>query len=114
MLKYCTAASLEHGIYPRRMKFASLRPIHKTGEKVVMANYRPISLLISFSKMFERVMYNRINKYMYTNNLISLAQFGFRENSNTEMAIYTLTSHILETLERHNHAVGVLCDLTKA
>jgi sarcosine oxidase/L-pipecolate oxidase len=106
-------ALIEHGTYPYRMKFASLKPMHKTGEKVVMANYRPISLLISFSKIFERVMYSRIKQHMYTNNLISLAQFGFRENSNTEMAIYILTSPFLERLERHSHAVGIFCDLAK-
>jgi hypothetical protein len=51
---------------------------------------------------------------MHTNNLISFAQFGFRKNSNTEIAIYTLTNHILETLERRNHSLGIFCDLTKA
>jgi hypothetical protein len=92
-------ASLEQGIYPDRMKFVSLMPIYKTGDKVVMTNYRPISLLTSFSKIFERVVYNRIRQHMHTYNLISFAQFGFRENSNTETAIYTLTNHILEALE---------------
>jgi hypothetical protein len=110
ILKYCVVeiskplchicnASLEQGIYPDRIKFASLKPIYKTGEKVVMENYRPISLLISFSKIFERGVCNRIRQHMHTNNLISFAQFGFRENSNTETTIYTLDKHILETLE---------------
>jgi hypothetical protein len=66
-------ASLEQVIYPDRMKFASLRPMYKTGDKVVMTNYRPISLLISFSKIFERVVYNRIRQHMHTYNLISFA-----------------------------------------
>jgi hypothetical protein len=125
ILKYCIEeiskplchifnASLEQGIYTARMKFASLRPIYKTGDKAVMANYRPISLLINVSKIIGRVVYNRIKQHMYVNNLISVAQFGFRENSNTETAIYTLTNHILETLERRNHSVGIFCDLQKA
>jgi hypothetical protein len=59
-------------------------------------------------------MYNRIKQHVYTDNLISLAQFGFRENSTTEIVIYTLTSHVLEMLESRNHAVGIFCDLTKA
>jgi hypothetical protein len=49
-------ASLEHGIYPDRMRFASLRPMYETGEKAVMVNYRPISL-INFFKIFEKLMY---------------------------------------------------------
>ncbi|PNF22769.1 hypothetical protein B7P43_G06670 [Cryptotermes secundus] len=107
-------ASLERGIFPDRMKFASVRPLHKTGEKVVMANYRPISLLIIFSKIFEKAMYNRIKQHLHTNNLISSAQFGFRENRSTESAIYALTNHILETLERRCLSLGIFCDLTKA
>jgi hypothetical protein len=98
------------------MKFASLRPIHiyTIGEKAVIANYRPISLLIIFPKKFEKVMYNRIRQHIHTNNLFSPAQFGFMENRSMKTAIYSLTNHILETLEHCNHSLGIFCDLTKA
>jgi hypothetical protein len=118
ILKYCideiskphghiVNASLEHGIYPDRIKFTSLRPIYKRGEKAVMANYRPISLLIIFSKIFEKVMYNRTKHHIHTNNSISFTQFRFRENINTETVIYTLTNHISETLEQRNHSLEI-------
>jgi hypothetical protein len=106
--------SLEQGVYPERMKYASLRHIYKTGEKSDMSNYRPISLLIAFSKVLERVMYNRLKQHIDTNNIIASKQFGFRENRNTETAIYTLTNHILKALEQCRQTVGTFCDLTKA
>jgi hypothetical protein len=81
--------SLEQGVYPERMKSASLRPIYKTGEKSDMSNYRSISLLIAFSKVLERVTYNRLKQHIDTNNIIASEQFGYRENRNTETAIYT-------------------------
>jgi hypothetical protein len=54
------------------------------------------------------VRYNRIREHTYINNLISLSGFVFRESSNTEMGMYTLTNPILEMLERRNHVVGNL------
>jgi hypothetical protein len=106
--------SLEQGVYPERMKYASLRPIYKTGEKSDMSNYRTISLLIAFSKVLERVMYNRLKQHIDTDNTIASEQFGFRENRNMETAIYTLINHILKTLEQCRQTVGISCDLTKA
>jgi hypothetical protein len=71
-------------------------------------------LLIAFSKVLERVMYNRLKQHIDTDNIIASEQFGFRENRNTETAICTLTNHILKTLEQRRQTVGIFCDLTKA
>jgi hypothetical protein len=48
------------GVFPDRLKYAIVKPVHKNGDKTSLANYRPISLLTSFSKVVERVMYNRL------------------------------------------------------
>ena len=50
---------LAQGIYPERMKFSLIKPIYKSGDKSSPSNYRPISLLPAFSKIFEKVMYKR-------------------------------------------------------
>ena len=50
-------ASLTEGCFPTAMKIATTIPIHKGGSKLDIQNYRPISLLSAFSKIFEKVMY---------------------------------------------------------
>jgi hypothetical protein len=55
------------GIFPERFKFAVVRPIHKKGDRMEMTNYRPISLLISLSKIIETLMFNRLNQYLHAN-----------------------------------------------
>lgn len=79
-----------------------------------MSKYRPISSLTAFSKILEKVVYNRLSQHLYVNKIITPEQFGFRKNSNTETAIYTLTDNILKTLDERNHILGIFCDLSKA
>jgi hypothetical protein len=79
-----------------------------------VSNYRPISLLTTFSKILEKVVYNRLSQHLYVNKIITPEKFGFRKNSNTETAIYTLTNNILKTLDERNHILGIFCDLSKA
>jgi hypothetical protein len=59
-------------------------------------------------------MYNKIKQHILTNNLITSAQFGFMENKSTETAIYSVTNHILETLEQRKYSLGIFCYLTNA
>jgi Notch-like protein len=59
-LTYICNKMLSSGIFPTRLKFAEVKPIFKKGDKKVTSNYRPVSLLTSFSKIFEKVIYNRI------------------------------------------------------
>jgi Notch-like protein len=48
------------GIFPTRLKFSEVKPIFEKGDKNDTSNYRPVSLLTSFSKIFEKVIYNRL------------------------------------------------------
>ena len=68
------------GFYPTRLKQAKVTPIHKGGIKHISTNYIPISVLSSFSKIFERLIYNKFDKYLAKFNLLSDKQFGFRSN----------------------------------
>jgi hypothetical protein len=56
-----------------------------------MSNYRPISLLTTFFKVLEKVMHNRLNQYLQTNNILVPEQFGFRKGITTENAAFKLT-----------------------
>ena len=69
------------------MKIEKFKPIFKTGERDLMNNYRPISILPVFSKLFERIMYNRVYKHVISNNLLYEKQFGFQKQCSTETVI---------------------------
>jgi hypothetical protein len=60
-----------------------------------MTNYRPISLLATFSKVLQKVMYNRLSQHMRCKNILVPEQFGFRKGISTEDATYKLTDNVL-------------------
>jgi hypothetical protein len=86
---------LTTGIFPTRLKFSEIRPIFKKGDTNDTSNYRPISLLTSFSKIFEKVIYNRLYHHIKDNYILVNEQFGFRHASPTAIASYKLTNKIL-------------------
>jgi hypothetical protein len=65
-----------------------------------MSNYRPISLLTTFSKVLEKVMLNRLNHSLITNNILVSEEFGFRKGISTENAIFKLTESVLKSLNK--------------
>ena len=79
------------GVFPDRLKYAIIiKPLHKNDDKCEVSNYRPVSLLTSFSKIFETVMQGRILKHLAKYNILSNEQYGFREGLRTENATYKL------------------------
>ena len=72
--------SLKKGIFPEKMKIAKVSPIFKKGDKSILSNYRPISVLPCFSKILERIMFNRLYIYLAENNILFNKQFGFRSS----------------------------------
>ncbi|XP_065673886.1 uncharacterized protein LOC136090837 [Hydra vulgaris] len=63
-------ASIKQGVFPDQLKIAKVIPIYKQGDKTNINNYRPISVLSTFSKLLERIIYNRIFKYFDQNNIL--------------------------------------------
>jgi hypothetical protein len=92
------------------------KSIFKKGSKTEMSNYRPISLLTYFSIVFEKVIYNRLHNHIKVNNIIAKEQYGFRNNSSTEIASYNLINNILKSLNNKMWIGGItsISDLTKA
>jgi hypothetical protein len=56
------------GIFPETLKYSIIKPLHKKGDKTDPSNYRPISMLTSFSKVLEKALYNRLNEFLNNNN----------------------------------------------
>ena len=104
----------ETGEFPTLIKMAKVTPIHKKESKLVHLNYRPISLLSVFSKIYEKCIYSRIYHYLIQNNLIYSKQFGFRASYSTNHAIISLTEYIRSKLDAGEYVCGVFVDLEKA
>jgi hypothetical protein len=105
---------LATGIFPSRLKFSEVRPIFKKGNKNEVSNYRPISLLTSFSKIFEKVIYDRLYHHIKHNHILADEQFGFKCGSSTDIATYHLTNNILTALNKNFFVGSIFCDLQKA
>jgi fructose-1,6-bisphosphatase/inositol monophosphatase family enzyme len=92
---------LSHGVFPDRLKYATVIPLLKKGDRRNMSHYRPVSLLTSFSKIFETVMLTRISTHFSKYNILSSEQYGFRTGLRTDDAIYRLTTEILNSMNNN-------------
>jgi len=79
---------LAQGIYPERLKFSLIKPVYKSGDKSSPSDYRPISLLPGFSKIFETVIYKRLFDHFNNNAILNGHQYGFRSEVSMENASY--------------------------
>jgi hypothetical protein len=90
-LTHLCNAMLNTGIFPERLKFAVVeKPVFKKGKSHEISNYRPISLLTSFSKIIGKLIYTRLITHIEANNFLVQEQYGFRSHSSTEKASFTL------------------------
>jgi len=78
---------IKQGIYPKCLKVAQVIPIHYKNSKYECTNYRPISLLCHLTKIFEKLVAQRVTKYLTKFQLLSECQYGFREGYSTTTAI---------------------------
>ena len=113
-LKHILNISLKKGIFPEKLKEALVTPIFKKGAKDLVNNYRPISVLNVFSKIFEKVMYKRLVSYLDTTNILYNRQFGFRSGHSTEMAVTEVVSLLSLALNDNVPTLAVNMDLSKA
>ena len=107
-------ASFEQGIFPQQLKTAKVVPIHKNGSKTNVSNYRPISLLSSFSKLYEKSMHVRITEFLEANNTLYDGQYGFRKNRSCEHALLAAQNSLLDTLSKKEIALLLMIDFSKA
>jgi hypothetical protein len=112
-LSYICNYSFKFGIYPERLKYATVKPVYKKGHKTSTTNYRPISLLITISKILETVAFNRLSLHLQVNNILLPEQFVFRKGISIEKAVFTLTYNILNAINQQKQTGGIFCDLTK-
>ena len=106
--------SLINGIFPDRLKMARVVPIFKGGDGSKINNYRPISILNIFSKIYEKVMYKRLSNYLSNKDFFFQNQFGFRKNHSSSMALLSLHDYVTNALDKNEIPISIFIDLSKA
>ena len=106
--------SVTEHCFPDNLKYAKVLPIHEGKSKLECGNYRPISLLPLFSKILERLMYNRLLSFITKHNILYQHQYGFQKSKSTELAINTLLTDVIESLENKKKSICIFLDFAKA
>ena len=104
---------MKDGIFPSILKFGKISPIFKKRSKEKIENYRPISTLPIFGKIFEKILYKRVYSFVTSKNIISENQFGFRANHSTSHAIYNSVNSIKTSHAEGEYVLGAFIDLSK-
>ncbi len=102
------------GKYPDSLKIAKIIPIFKKGSREEATCYRPISLLSVINKIFERIIYHRLNEHFRTNDLFYEKQYGFRSGRSTMHALSEVVQYIREAGDCQENVCSVFVDLSKA
>lgn len=105
---------LRLAVFPDELKTAKVIALFKTGAKTDVTNYRPISLLPSSSKVFERLLHSRLYNYLNKYELLIPNQYGFRHNHSTTLAVLDIQDKVTSALENRQSSVGIFLDLSKA
>jgi len=106
--------SFQLAIFPEDLKIAKVIPIYKSGPKYEPSNYRPISLLNIFSKIYEKAISSRIQEFLLKHSILHNNQFGFRKFHSTELALTQLLDTITSALNSNKFVASIFIDLKKA
>jgi hypothetical protein len=113
-LTYICNKSLFSGTFPDRMKYAVVKPLFKKGDKSKTSNYRPISILSSFSIILQKVTFNQLQNHLNIHKILAEEQFGFRLDLTTNNAIYKLVNETLSALNNKLMVGGIFFLLRKS
>lgn len=113
-LCYIINNSFIQGIFPDQLKMASVRPLFKKGDPSLAESYRPLSILPSFSKIFETAMLNRLVNFFDTCKIFSTSQHGYLKNKSVETGVHSFVQKVAEGLEAREIPLGIFLDMTKA
>ena len=108
-----TNLSFSQGVFPNELKIALVSPLYKAKDPMIFSNYRPISLLPLFSKILEKLMYNRLLSFLNKCSVINKNQFGFGNKHSTYMALLIMLENIRNALDNGECAVGIFLDIKK-
>ena len=102
------------GKHPDKLKLAHALPIFKKGSRLLVSNYRPISLLSNLNKILEKIMHKRIYDFLEKYEILYKLQFGFRTGYSTSHALIHMTEAIRSALDTGFVTCGIFVDFQKA
>ena len=105
---------MENGIFPSILKVGKITPVYKKDDEQLLENYRPVSTLPIFGKIFEKIIYSRLYAFFNSNGTLNKSQFGFRKGHSTSHALNYSVHHIDKAMREGNHILGIFIDLSKA
>ena len=106
--------SMETGKFPETMKKADVTPLYKSKDEQECTNYRPISLLLTLSKLLEKVIYTRTYNFLTNTKQFYNSQYGFRQNHSCENAVSELVAEIIKSKQEGLYTISMFLDLSKA
>ena len=106
--------SIISGHFPNMMKMAEIIPLYKGKEWDEIVNYRPISLLMTISKLLEEIIYTCVYSFLEQQNILYDSQYGFCSKRSCNQAITELTGKLLQAMGHSLHSTAILLDLSKA
>ena len=108
-------SSIQIGYIPTAWKLATLRMLLKPDKlPSLTTSYRPISLISSIMKLFERVIEQRLRSYLEDIGFINKYQSGFRQNKSTDDHLFWLSQSVMESFNGREHVVAAFLDVEKA
>ena len=114
VLQFIFKQSYDQGLLPEDWRKANVAAIYKKGVKTDPANYRPISLLPIFSKIFEKIIFDSMYGFLVENELISKHQSGFRPGDSTINQLLAITDEIFQSFENNAETRAAFLDISKA
>ena len=105
---------IKTGIFPDLWKSANVTPVHKKGSKQIIKNYRPISLLPIFAKIFERILFANMHNFFTSNGLITKNQSGFQPGDSVTNQLICMVESIHSSLDISLVVRSVFLDMSKA
>ena len=103
--------SVDSGNSPSKLKMAKVIPIFKSDDETDPDNYKPISLLSCFNRIFEKLVYKSMKSFIDKNNILCSSQYGFRHGHSTEHTILDIVNAIQSNMDKGEFSCGVFIDL---
>ena len=105
---------MQTGYFPDILKVGKITPVFKKGDQEKFENYRPVSTLPIFGKLFEKIIYSRLYDYLTSKGILYDNQFGFWKPHSFSHALNYSISEVQKCLNDNKHVIGIYIDLSKA